>query len=77
MNDGEYNMVIGIILILLGIFGILAGFAAFGDIGVACGIAGFTALLSGINAIITSRKIKSVDDTTLILSSKINKVLKK
>ena len=70
-------MVIGILLILIGLFGIFASFAAFGDIGVACGLAGFTALLSGINCIITSRKIKSVDDTTLVLSSKLNKLVPK
>ena len=70
-------MVIGIILILIGLFGILAGFAAFGDIGIACGLAGFTALLSGINSIIISRKIKSVDDGVLVVSSKLNKMVKK
>ena len=70
-------MVLGILLILLGVFGVFAGFAAFGDIGLACMIGGLAALLSGINAIITSRKIKGVDDATAVLSSKINKMVPK
>ena len=53
--------VIGILLILLGAFGLLAGTMAFGDIGIACGLAGATALLSGIGLIIAARRMKKLE----------------
>lgn len=40
--------IISILLILLGIAGILMGGMMFGDIGIACMVGGFSALLSGI-----------------------------
>ena len=42
-----FTRIIGVLLGLLGIFGIVCGFLAFGDIGIACMIGGATALLSG------------------------------
>ena len=51
---------IGILLILDGIFGIWASTHAFGDIGVACMIAGIAAFLSGIGMILASYKIRKM-----------------
>ena len=51
-------MLIGILLILVGLFGLVSGTVAFGDIGIACAIGGITALLSGIGFISISRKLK-------------------
>ena len=49
--------VIGILLIILGGIGIFMGMIMFGDIGIACLVAAFTALLSGIGFIIASSKV--------------------
>lgn len=46
--------VIGILLIILGVIGIVCGFFAIGDIGIACGIGGLSALLSGIGFLVVS-----------------------
>jgi len=46
---------IGIILMIIGIAGIGMGSMMFGDIGVACIIAGMTALFSGIGFLIVKR----------------------
>lgn len=54
--------IIGILLIILGAIGIVCSFVAFGDIGIACGIAGLAALLSGIGFMITSKKISDLED---------------
>lgn len=54
-------MIIGILLILVGAFGIFASTLAFGDIGIACLIGGLTALLSGIGFIRVSSRIKKLD----------------
>ena len=51
---------IGIILLLIGIAGIGAGTVAFGDIGIACMIAGAGALFSGIGFILVARNIKKL-----------------
>ena len=53
---------IGILLILLGIFGLWAGGTAFGDIGVAAGIGGGAALLSGIGFFVASGRIKKLEE---------------
>ncbi len=50
--------VIGILLIILGIVGIVMGLMMFGDIGVACLVGAFAAMLSGIGFIVVSVKIK-------------------
>ncbi len=44
--------VMGVLLILVGVFGIVSATMAIGDIGIACGIGGAAALLSGIGFII-------------------------
>lgn len=49
--------VIGIILIVLGVFGIVMGLMMFGDIGLACIVGALSALLSGIGFLITSRRV--------------------
>lgn len=49
-------LVIGILLIILGIFGLLLGMMMFGDIGIACIIGSLTALLSGIGFLIARKK---------------------
>ena len=53
---------LGILLILVGLFGMYAGTAAYGDIGIACMIGGITALLSGIGFLIASGKIKEIQN---------------
>ena len=53
-------IIIGIILILVGLFGLAAGVVAFGDIGLACTIGGITAFFSGIAIVIASNKIKKL-----------------
>ncbi len=52
---------IGILLIILGAFGLMAGTMAFGDIGIACGLAGASALLSGIGFLIGAKRIKKLE----------------
>lgn len=51
-------MIIGVLLLIVGVFGILAGTVAFGDIGIACFIGGLAALLSGIGFIRLAKKEK-------------------
>lgn len=50
--------VIGILLIILGAIGVVMGLMMFGDIGVACLIGAFAALLSGIGFLLASKKKK-------------------
>lgn len=52
--------VIGILLLILGVIGIACSFLAFGDIGIACGIGGLSALLSGIGFLIASKRINDL-----------------
>lgn len=49
--------IIGILLILLGVAGIGMGMMMFGDIGIACIVAGISALLSGIGFFVTRKEI--------------------
>lgn len=49
--------VIGILLIILGAIGIFMGLMMFGDIGIACMVGAFTALLSGIGFLIVAKNI--------------------
>lgn len=51
--------VISILLFLVGIFGVASAFIAIGDIGIACGIGGATALLSGVGFWIGGKKAKT------------------
>ncbi len=53
-------MIIGILLIVLGIVGIMMGMIMFGDIGIACIVGALAALLSGIEFILMSRRIKKL-----------------
>lgn len=50
---------ISILLFIVGVFGIIFAFMAFGDIGVACGVGGVTALLSGAGFWIAGKKMKA------------------
>lgn len=52
--------VIGIILILIGFVGLFFSTLMFGDIGIACGVAAITALLSGIGFILANSKINKL-----------------
>lgn len=52
--------VIGVLLILLGAFGLFAGANMYGDIGIAGMIAGGAALLSGIGFMLAAGKIDKV-----------------
>ena len=58
IKGGFEVKVIGILLIILGIVGIVMGLMMFGDIGVACLVGAFAAMLSGIGFIVVSVKIK-------------------
>lgn len=49
--------VIGILLIILGVLGIAMGLLMFGDIGIACLVGAFAALLSGIGFLVTYKNI--------------------
>ena len=49
---------IGIILIIIGIVGIIMGGMMVGDIGIAAIIGALSALFSGINFLILSKKLK-------------------
>ena len=49
-----------ILLILLGTIGLIVAGAAFGDIGVAAGIGGGAALLSGIAVLLLGRQIATL-----------------
>ena len=51
---------IGSILLLIGMMGIGSGFIAFGDIGIACLLAGAGAFFSGIGFIIAAKKLKKL-----------------
>jgi len=51
---------IGTILIIIGIAGIGMGSMMFGDIGVACTIAGMAALFSGVGFVVLDRTIKEL-----------------
>lgn len=51
---------IGILLLLTGAAGIGSGMIAFGDIGIACLIGGFSALFSGIGLLVANGKIKKL-----------------
>lgn len=51
---------IGFLLLLVGVFGLVAGSMAFGDIGIACIIGGLAALLSGIGFLMAAKKIKKL-----------------
>lgn len=53
--------VIGILLIANGIGGIACGSVAYGDIGIACLLAGSGALLSGIGCLLAARRIKKLE----------------
>ena len=50
--------IIGILLIVLGIFGIAIGSMMYGDIGIACIIGAMSALLSGIGFMMAPKKKK-------------------
>lgn len=52
---------IGILLIIVGVCGMAAGSVAFGDIGIACMLAGITALLSGIGFLVAKGRIKKLE----------------
>ena len=57
-GKGEQNRkVIGILLIVLGIVGILMGCVMFGDIGIACLVGAFAALLSGIGFLKAAKRL--------------------
>lgn len=51
----------GIFQIVIGVFGIIAGCIAFGDIGIACMIGGALGIISGICTFITSRRIHKLE----------------
>ena len=51
---------IGVILIILGAIGIIMGLMMFGDIGIACMVGAFGALLSGIGFLFAAKKFKSL-----------------
>lgn len=51
----------GIFQIVIGVFGIIAGCIAFGDIGIACMIGGVLGIISGICTFITSRRIHKLE----------------
>ena len=53
-------IIIGIILMLIGAAGFVSGSIAFGDIGIACSLAGAAALFSGIGCVIVNGKIKKL-----------------
>lgn len=46
------SIILGVLLILVGVFGFMESTMAYGDIGIACGIGGAVGLLSGIGFII-------------------------
>ncbi len=48
--------VIGVLLILVGIFGFIGASLAIGDIGIACGIGGAVGVLSGIGFLLSGSK---------------------
>ncbi len=52
---------IGIVLIILGGFGILLGFMMYGDIGIACLVGATASLFSGIGFIMVSKKFDALD----------------
>lgn len=49
--------VIGILLIVLGTIGFLLGLMMYGDIGIACIVGALSALLSGIEFLLISKKL--------------------
>lgn len=51
---------VGILLLLDGVAGIAASTMAFGDIGVACLLAGIAALLSGIGLLVLNGRLKKL-----------------
>lgn len=51
----------GILQILVGVFGVVAGCIAFGDIGIACLISGILGIISGICTFITSKRIHKLE----------------
>lgn len=53
-------VVLSLLLMLLGICGLVVAGAAFGDIGLAAGIGGGAALLSGIAIMLISRQITTL-----------------
>lgn len=53
---------IGILLVVLGIIGFLMGTIMFGDIGIACMVGAFSALLSGVGFLVAAKKIKELSE---------------
>lgn len=53
--------VIGILLIIVGVLGIIMGGLMFGDIGIACMVGAFSALLSGIGFLSVNKKINNIE----------------
>lgn len=51
----------GAFQILIGVFGVVAGCIAFGDIGIACLIGGILGIISGICTFITSKRIHKLE----------------
>ncbi len=53
---------VGVLLIVLGAFGVVIGGNMIGDIGVACLVGAVAAIISGIGFLVTSSRIKKLEN---------------
>lgn len=56
--------VLGIIELILGVIGMIMGFAMYGDIGIACAVGAIGCIFSGISFIVVGNALKKISENS-------------